>query len=89
MKGNRDLHRPLAMKLKNLIALSFPGLNSFTVSSKAVKLGASATFTCLTAGAPSPKTFIYKGGHNVNAGGVKGKQISADEVSFLCRIVGI
>ena len=50
------------------------------MSNKAIKIGMSATFTCLTAVAPSPKTFIYKGGLNVNPGGVPGKQISADEV---------
>ena len=62
-----------------------PGLDGFTVSNKAIKIGQSATFTCLTAVAPSPKTFIYKGGLNVHPGGVPGKQISADEVSQLLR----
>ena len=47
-----------------------------------MKLGSSATFTCVTDVGPNPLFYIYKNGNSLNPGGVFGSQTSLDEVSF-------
>ena len=60
----------------------FSGLKSFTVSPSVghVKLGASATFTCVAAIAPNPFVEMFFNRKTIHAGGIAGNQTSPDEV---------